>query len=309
MSGAWIAGSVRARLLVAERTIGPEGARELAEAATLQEALALLGRTPYRRGVRLDLGLEGAQRTVAEVTLLNVRLLAGWLPSSALGLLRALAAWFELANLEDRVSYLGGGPLRHPFELGALATAWQRAAEAQSLEELRRILRTTSWGDPDGITPEQFGAGLRLLWAHRCDVAAPEARHWAAAASALLLARELFAVGMPVDLLPLPRPPMLGRAWPEAATFEQFVAALPPQAAWALAAADTPAELWRAEGAWWRQVERDALAMVAGSAPGRRTVVGAIALLAVDAHRVAAALAAVARKGLPGVEEAFGAAA
>lgn len=309
MSGAWIAGSVRARLLVAERTIGAEGARELAEAATLQDALVLLGRTPYRRGVRLDLGLEEAQRAVAQVTLMNLRLLAGWLPSSALGLLRALGAWFELANLEDRVSYLGGGPLRHPFELGALATAWPRGAEAQSLEELRRILKTTSWGDPDGVTPEQLGVGLRLAWANRCDIAAPEARHWAAGAAALLLARELFTVGVPVDLLPLPRPPMLGHAWPDAGTFERFVAALPPQAAWALAAAETPAELWRAELAWWQQVEREAQAMVAGSAPGRRTVVGAVALLAVDAHRAAAALAVVARKGLAGVGEAFGAAA
>lgn len=305
MSGAWIAGSVRARLLVGERTIGAAGAREVAEAGTLRDALVVLGRTPYRHDLRLELGLAEAQRAVAAVTLLNVRLLAGWLPPSALGLLRALCAWFELANLEDRVSYLAGGPLRNPFELGALASAWPRAAEAQSLDELQRILGSTSWGDPDGLTPAQVGLGLRLAWARRIDADVPEARHWAGGAAALLLARELFAVGVPVDLLPLPRPLLLGRAWHQAGTYERFAASLPAQAAWALAPAREPSELWRAELAWWRQVERDATAMLGGTAAGRRTVIGAVGLLAVDAHRVAAALAVAARKGLAGVEEAF----
>jgi hypothetical protein len=41
----------------------------------------------------------------------------------------------------------------------------------------------------------------------------------------------------------------------------------------------------------------------------RQVVIGAVGLLAADAHRVAAALEAVVRRGLAGVEEAFDAAA
>lgn len=309
MTGAWIAGSVRARLLAAERTIGADGARTLAAAPNLQEALLLLARTPYHREVRLELGLADAQRAVAGTALMNLRLLAGWLPGGALGMLRALCAWFELANIEDRVAYLGGGRLRHPFELGALATAWPRPVDAQSLDELRRILARTSWGDPDGATAGELGIGLRLAWARRIDAEAPEARHWAAGAAALLLARELFVTGIPVDLLPVPRPTMLGGAWPGAGTFERFVETLPRQAAWVFDAAADPDELWRAEAGWWAQVERDAAAMAGGSAAGRLVVVGAVALLAVDAHRTAAALAVAARRDLAGAEEAFRAAA
>lgn len=308
MTGAWIAGSVRARLLAAERTLGADGAKTIAAAPSLQEALLLLARTPYHRELRLELGLAEAQRAVAATALMNLRLLAGWLPGGALGMLRALCAWFELANIEDRLAYLGGGRLRHPFELGALATAWPRPVDAQSLDELRRVLARTSWGDPDGATPVELGIGLRLAWARRVDAEAPEARHWAASAAALLLARELFVSGVPVELLPVPRPTMLGGAWPGAGTFERFVDALPRQAAWVFETTAGPDDLWRAEAAWWAQVELDAGAMAGGSA-GRRVVVGAAGLLAVDAHRTSAALAVAGRRGLAGAEEAFDAAA
>ena len=175
VSAAWVSGSVRARLLVAERRLGAEGARELAASPSLRDALVALGRSPYRREVSLELELEAAQRALAVKTLLDLRLLAGWLPRDALGLLRALAAWFELANLEDRIAYLDGAPLREPFELGSLAGAWPRAAEAQSIEELRQALAPTAWGDPGGETAAELGLGLRLAWARRVTDAAPAA--------------------------------------------------------------------------------------------------------------------------------------
>ena len=309
MSGAWIAGSVRAQLLASERRLGVEGAREIAAAPSLPAAVAALGRTGYGRAVRLERGLAGAQRGIASTTLLNLRVLAGWLPADALGLLRALAAWYELVNLEDRVAYLEGLELRHPFELGALAVAWPRAAEAQTIEELRRVLAATPWGDPDGLTPAQLGLGLRLSWARRVDAEAPEARRWTAAAVALLLARELFVSGVPVDLLPVPAVTVLGPRWMSAATFAEFVEVLPPEASWAFDGIETTADLWRAEGGWWRRLEEDANSMLHGSVAGRGVVVAAVALLAADARRTSSALEAAARRGLPGAEEAFDAAA
>lgn len=309
MSGGWVAGGVRARLLAAERRLGPDGAREVARAGSLPAALLVLARTPYRADVELGQSLEDTQRAVATTLLLELRLLAGWLPGDALALLRALAAWYELVNIEDRLAYLGGAPARRPFELGALGSAWPAAAEAQGLEEMRRLLASSGWGDPDGATPAQAGIGLRLAWARRVAAEAPEARAWAAGALALLVARALYVSGIPVEQLEVPAPVLLGSAWQTADTYARFAAVLPRDAAWALEAAPSPAELWRAEARWWTLVEQDAGRLLRSSAPGRRVVVGAVALLAVDAHRTAAALAAAARHGLTGVEEAFDAAA
>lgn len=308
MSAAWIAGAVRARLLVSERCLGAEGAAKLAGSPSLRDALVELGRTPYRREIGLELTLAEAQRAVASKTLIDLRLLAGWLPGDALGLLRALAAWHELANLEDRIAYLGSAPLRQPFELGSLAAVWPRAAGTQSLDELRRALAASAWGDPGGETAAELGIGLRLAWARRAAAEAPEVGALAAGASALLLARELFVVGLPVEILPLAAFPLLGPRWPRAGTFAQFVEALPPDAAWALAGIDGPEELWRAEARWWNRCEQDGRALMR-SAPGRQVVVGAVAVLGCDAHRIAIALEATVRRGLPGVQEVLDAAA
>jgi hypothetical protein len=309
MSGAWVAGSVRARLLVAERCLGWQGVQELAASPSLREALVLLGRSPYRRGLGLELGLAEAQHAIASKTLLDLRVLAGWLPSDSLALLRALGAGYELANLEDRIAYLYGAPLRRPFELGTLAVAWPRAAEAQSLDELRRALAASSWNDPGGETPSEVGLALRVAWARRVAAEVPEVRSWAAGAAALLLARELFVVGLPVEILPLPTFALLGTGWRTADTFERFVESLPPDAAWALDGVDGPAELWRAEARWWTHCEEDGQRLMRSGLGDRQVVIGAVGLLAADAHRVAAALEAVVRRGLAGVEEAFDAAA
>ncbi len=309
MTGAWVAGSVRARLLVAERCLGRAGAEDVATSPSLREALVKLGRSPYRRELGLELDLAEAQHAVASKALLDLRLLAGWLPGDALGLVRALAGWYELANLEDRLAYLGGAPLRQPFELGSLAAVWKQAAAAQSLEELRRALAASAWGDPGGETPAELGLGLRLAWARRAAAEAPEAAAWAAGAAALLLARELFVVGLPVEILPLPTFQLLGPGWRNAGTFARFVDELPPDAAWALTGIATPAELWLAEARWWARCERDAHALMGAGLAGREVVIGVVTLLACDAHRVAVALEAAVRRGLPGVEEAVDATA
>lgn len=267
MSGSWIAGSVRGRLLAVERRpVAPEG-----------------------------LPVSEAQRRVQEAALLNLRVLAGWLPPEALGLLRALCAWFELVNVEDRAAYLEGAPLRKLFELGSLAVGWPRAAEAQSVEELRAALARSAWGDPG---PE-LGLGLRLAWARRVVSEAPEARSWALGAAALLLAAERFAAGRPVEAAP----PALGTAWREAGALEELADALPPEARWPLDGLDAPERLWQGELRWWSVVEREARALLRGPVGSRSVVVGTVAAVACDAHRAAAAAALAARRGLEGAEE------
>ena len=309
MKGAWVAGGVRARLLAAERRLGRDGAMRVATSGSLPAALVLLAESPYRRGVRLDLDLAGAQRAIAATTLFHLRLIAGWLPREAIPPLRSLAAWFELANLEDRLAYLSGGPLSQPFELGSLAVAWPRAALAGTPDELVAVAAGSAWGDPRGSTLAERRLGLRLAWARRVLADVPEARAWASGALALVVARELYVVGRPVEHLSARPIPALGPHWHRAVTFDRFAASLPAHAAWALAGIASPRELWRAEARWWARVEADASALLRGELSGRPLVVGVTALLAADGWRTSAALAAAARGGLPGIAEAFDAVA
>ncbi len=269
MSAAWVAGSVRGRLLLGRR-LGTEGARSLASCGSLEDALAELAGTAYAPAAAAGSALETAQRAIAAVTLFELRMLAGWLPRSAVELVRALAAWFELANVEDRLDYLLGGDLRQPYDLGALAVAWPRVALAQSPAELRAALASSVWGDPRSEDPAEIHLALRIGWARRVLAVAPEAAAWADAAAGLLLAREAAAAAR----APAPRAEMAG-------------------------------DLWTAEAAWWHAVEREAEPLARGPREGRGVVVGAAALLGLDAVRVTAALAVAARGGTPAAREAL----
>jgi hypothetical protein len=64
-------------------------------------------------------------------------------------------------------------------------------------------------------------------------------------------------------------------------------------------------DLWRGEAAWWHRVEGDGFALLRGSGYDRKPVVGALAVLAVDAWRVRAALETAARGGAGPTLEAF----
>jgi hypothetical protein len=174
-----------------------------------------------------------------------------------------------------------------------LSSVWGRVAEAQSAGELRSALAGSSWGDPGGEEPHRIHLALRLGWARRVTTQVPEARAWAAGAAAILLAEELFLSRRRPDAV-LVRRADLGSAWPEAETPAELRARLPRHAAWALEGVAEPAELWRSELAWWRSVGIAAEAMVRSHREGRAVVVGAVALLGLDAVRVATALAAAA---------------
>lgn len=300
MSAAWVAGSVRSRLLL-ERRVGVDGARALASAATLEESAARLAGTAYAAVPAAGGDLEAAQRAVAGVVLFHLRLLAGWLPRGAVEAVRSLAAWFELANIEDRLDYLLGGRLLHPFQLGALAGAWPAVAAAQSPAELRGALRGSVWGDPGGGGAREVHLALRIAWARRVVATIPEAETWAFAAVTLLLAREEIAQG---------RVPAIGRLRPPAGAgaggaLDVLGATLPARAAQALVRIEEPDQLWRAEAAWWHTVEVEAERLARGPREGRGVVVGTAALLGLDAVRVAAALGVAARGGSPAAREAL----
>jgi hypothetical protein len=302
MSAGWVAGSTRARLLLTRR-LGVDGARRVAGAGSLAEATAMLAGTRFARAAATA-DLDAAQRAVALCLLLEVRLLAGWLPAGAGELVRSFAAWFELVNVEDRLGYLSGADLVDPLPLGALVSAWPRALRAQSATELRAALRGSAWGDPGDESAEAIHLGMRLAWARRIARAAPETRAWAAGALAILVARERFIGGRSADDLPGHRLRELGSGWTHARSLDEFASALPYRASWPLVAATEPRDLWRAETGWWRRVSADAELLVRGSREGRAVIVGVIALLGADAVRTAAALAAAAQPTSAG-REAF----
>lgn len=294
MSAKWVAGTVKARLLL-ERRVGADAVLELARAATLGDALVRLAGTAYADAASAS-GLEDAQRAVAESTLLRLRVVAAWLPPGEAAGLRSLAAWFELGNIEDRLAYLADGRPAPPFELGVLASVWDAAASTQSPEELRSLLGRSSWGDLGVTDPRRVPFGLRVAWADRVRAALPEARGWATGATAILLAEELIIARHTVEPGLVHRAG-LGSAWQGAGTPAEFRERLPERARWALSGIEERTELWRAWPAWWLAVAADAEAMVRARRFGRETVVGVVALLALDAVRVATALAVVALGG------------
>ena len=107
MSAGWVAGSVRARAM-AQRQLGAAAARRLAACGSLADAQRVLAATHYAREDQPGQTLAGAQHAVAEGLLWDLRVLAGWLPREGVGLLRTLAGWFEIANVDELLQSLAG---------------------------------------------------------------------------------------------------------------------------------------------------------------------------------------------------------
>ncbi len=302
MKAGWTAGVTRARLLLS-RVIGAEHARAVAGSRSLGDALGVLATSAY--GERLHAGddLAAAERGVADTLLWHLRILAGWLPGAGAGLVRALAGWFELANVDARIAALvSDGREPAPFVLGGLATAWPAIEQGRSVEDVADTVAGSAWGDPGGRSAAELTLGLRVAWARRVHQAAPVAANWVAGAGALLVARELLLDGSRARAAQLRRLPGITEEALAAGSLNDLQAALPAQAAWALAGVSDPSELWRAELSWWLAVEREAPVLL--RTPGDEAVVlAAVALLAVDAQRTARALRAAAQGGSPALVE------
>lgn len=313
MSTSWVAGTVRAKAL-ARRRVGAVGARLLAGRETLADAVTALARTPYAHDIRVGQTLAEAQHAVGAALLWHLRVLAGWLPREGADVVRVLAGGFEVANVDEHLAGLRGAPKDPPFVLGTLDTAWSRLTDAASAGEVRAVLETSPWGDPGGATPWEIHVGMRMAWADRVSAGVPEAASWARAAAALLLVRETALGGRSLNRQLVQRADyVLGPAFVAAVSgppsLRRLAADLPSGTRWALDGADRPEDLWRAEAAWWRRVEKDGFGLLRSSGFGPGPVVGALAVLAVDAWRVRAALEAAARGGAGAALEAFDAVA
>ena len=296
MPASWVGASVRARLL-GNRRLGTAGATSVARARGLDAALEHLARSPYATNLQPGMSLEAAQRQVAATALWHVRLMAGWLPPGGSSVLQPLAAWFEIANIDERLAYLSGGGHPPPYQLGRMGTAWRAVSAVTTPEAIRDALASSRWGDPGTSDPQGMVLALRFRWAAWVGGAVPGAAVWAESAAALLAARLCFT---------LPRgslPPLvesvrgLPAGWGRAGSVPELSTMLPHRLAWVLDGVHEPSELWTAEARWWARVRRDAIDMVLRSRFDSSVVVGVAALLAHDAWLVRAALTAAARGG------------
>lgn len=290
------AGTVRGRLLASHR-LGREEARGLACEPSLDAALERLRATPYGHDVDPQMTLAEAQRAVAATALWQVRVLAGWLPPSGGETMRVLAGWWEILAIEDHVAGLSGAPVGPPFELGALATAWPRIAEAATPAQVRAVLAASPWGAPYGDGLAELGVALRLAWARRVAARLPAATPWAAAWAALVVARDLFAGARVLPAAGVTRSADLGLAWAGATTVTALAEGLPREVRWVLDDVTAPEELWRGEARWWARLDAAASERLRRTAPTADHAAAVVAALGVDAWRVQAALEIAARGG------------
>jgi hypothetical protein len=313
VSTAWVAGVVRAKAL-AGRRLGAGGSRALATAHDLPEALRSLHATPYGHDVRPGTDLVAAQHAVGASLLWNARVLAGWLPREGADVVRMFAAGFEVANLDEHLARLAGEATGPTYQLGSLETAWSRLSATTTPAGVAEVLGTSRWRLRGLGTRRECQLGLRLAWADAVATRVPPAAAWARSGAALLVLREVVLEGRRLSP-PLVRRAavVLGPAFLDAlGEGRTEVAALrsrlPADARWVLEGLDIPpdaAALWPAEAGWWRRVEDDGFRLLRGSGYDQRPVVGALAVLAVDAWRVRAALEAAARGGAAPAVEAF----
>ncbi|MGO4227251.1 hypothetical protein AB4Y72_00125 [Arthrobacter sp. YAF34] len=295
MKADWVAASVRARSM-AQRRAGAGTSRAMAMQPTLDSAKSLLRESSYGPRLGGTSGLAAAERAVQETALWQLRVLAGWLPASGTALARAAAGIYEIENIVALAHRLAGGaPAPEFYTLGALATAWPRLRTAGSPEELAAILRASAWGDVGTVEPGPMRDALTVAWVQRLATSAPAARPWCGAACALVAARILLVddVAPSAQVLHLLRP-VLGRSWETAGGIAGFTAALPHPLREVVLGVASPMDLWRAEARAYAAVENDGFQLLRGSMPGPDAVLGAIAVLALDAWRVRAALAAAA---------------
>jgi hypothetical protein len=291
VSLAWVAGTVRARAM-AQHRLGRAATRELAACSTLDQALHKLTGSAYGHDVRPGLTMVQAQHAVRAALLWQLRVLAGWQPRAGAELIRRLAAWYEIANVEEQLRKFAGEPAEPAYELGALATSWRRLAACNGPSQLREVLASSPWGDPGGDRPYAVSVAMRFTWAQRVAALAAPLLPWAAGAAALLLAREQLLSGRRLpDPMNRAASTLLGHRALRAGSLQELATTAGPDAAWVFEGIDEPADLWRAESAWWRRVGDDGDALLhARSAGGPRPVLGAVAVLAADAWRVCAAL-------------------
>ena len=157
MKPSWVAATVRARL-VATHGVGRERALAVARESSLADGIAALASTIYGKATRPDAELADAQHAVAATALWQLRVLAGWLPPGAALRARVLVAWFEIANVDERLAELAGMPSRRQFDLGSLGSASRRIAAANSPRTSGQRSRPPNGGIPGATSPSRSRA-------------------------------------------------------------------------------------------------------------------------------------------------------
>jgi hypothetical protein len=300
MSAGWVAGGVRAHALLSRR-LGATGARDLALAAGLDDAVRRLADGPYGRGLRPGMDLPAIEHAVGAGLLWQLRVLAGWQPRAGAQVVRLLAGWFVLANIVDHARELAGADHAPVYRLGALDNGWSHLAGTASAAALRAGLAESPWGDPGGTSASAIALAGQVSWAARVADGVPVAADWAAGALALVAARVWFAgAEHPPDAVAARVADLLGVDPRGQESLAEFAAALRPRARWALSDVVEPERLWLAEAGWWARLERDGGSLTRATTFGAAPLAGCVALLAVDAWRVRAALQMVAAPGADG---------
>ncbi len=298
MSAQWVAGNVRAKALL-NRRLGAGRARALAAMNSLTDAQHALAGTAYGRDITVGQPAHDTDHAVYAALLWHLRVLAGWQPAQGAQAIRALAAGFEASNITAHARRLAGAPVRPPYTLGALATAWPRLSETSSLAQLRHTLARTVWGDPGSESPSDIALAVQIGWAARVANAVPEARDWAYARMALTVARRRLLEQRELPEPVLMRARLVLGAAAAASDLASFTDACATRVSWLLDGITEAGGLWTAEARWWARVEADGLAMLGRSEFTRERTTGAVAVLASDAWRCRAALALASRGGGP----------
>ena len=304
-----VLGSGRDRRLGGRHRAGPSpgpatpGAGRRADARPLRRPRRGAGRRwPARRTAAGRPGRTWPRcSTRSRATLLwHLRVLAGWLPRDGARQLRLLAGGFEIANVDEHLRRLpvadgAAVPAGHPAD--RLVTAGGRhlgRAAACGAGHLPVGRPRTGRPRRHGTRPAAgLGAAGRGRRARRGGVGARRDRAAAGPGDAARRGPAERPVRRAGDG-PARRRVRRGPRRP-GAPLPDLRAPLPGDARWALAGVEEPADLWRAEAAWWHRVEQDAARLLRSSAYGPGCVLGVVGVLAADAWRVRAALGAAAR--------------
>jgi len=295
MNADWVAASVRARS-IAQRRVGAGTTLTIAARPSLAEGLSLLADTVYADRLHGRTDLAAAERATRETVLWHLRVLAGWMPATGTRLARAAAGGYERDNIVGLARRLDAGSTSaEPLDLGSLGSAWPRLQRATTGEELQDALRASSWGETGPGDTTSLRDILTVVWFRRLAEVTPVARPWAEAVAALTVARLRLVEGVdPSTRLRQLVRPLLGDQWETAADLAGLRARLPLSAQTVLRGIGGPEELWRAESRLRGIVEADGFRLLRGALPGPDVVLGGITVLAMDAWRVRAALAAAA---------------
>jgi hypothetical protein len=235
-----------------------------------------------------------ARTSAATATSWQLRVLAGWCPPGASGLVRVFGAPFELTNIMRHLDHLGDDAGHRPGDvpLGSLAVAWPRVAEATTPDQARTALSHSPWGDPGGTDATTIGFGLRVSWCRRLSRQVPEAAGWSHGALAVLIARERFSFDREIaEVTGRELDRVLGSAWRSGNTIGELVDRVPKSATWPFADVEQPDELWRAELAVIRRASADADEVAKRARLDQTTVAATMALLLIDFWYASAAIA------------------